>query len=140
MGELAPKSKLRLLPALPRRSLCQRLSLHESSRSLQRSIAAGLLLLKLCWLYAFLLANSLLDFLSFLDNILSEPHTTSSCFGTSKLNTPGLFIHRTWIFSSSTCFNETMPASTTTGSGLGVCDQCQVNDAVEYARSRPMCR
>jgi hypothetical protein len=36
--------------------------------------------------------------------------------------------------------NETMPTSVPKGSALGVCKQCQVNDAVENVRSRPMCR
>jgi hypothetical protein len=36
--------------------------------------------------------------------------------------------------------NETMPSSVPKGSALGVCKQCQVNDAVENVRSRPMCR
>ncbi|KAI4745431.1 hypothetical protein E4T50_04209 [Aureobasidium sp. EXF-12298] len=33
-----------------------------------------------------------------------------------------------------------MPSSVPKGSALGICKQCQVNDAVENVRSRPMCR
>jgi len=36
--------------------------------------------------------------------------------------------------------NETMPTSVPKTSALGVCKQCQTNDAVENVRSRPMCR
>jgi hypothetical protein len=41
---------------------------------------------------------------------------------------------------NSHAINKTMPSSVPKGSALGICKQCQVNDAAENVRSRPMCR